>query len=132
MSKFGSLMLNGKSGTSYSFQTWPFGTRFRAVGAVFFVTKRFHNKKTTFHRASHELIFVGETANMSDPLGSVALLDDFEKHGANCVCVFPTTDETQRRNIVDDLVAGQRPLLRAKPYQPAYAPDDAGAGVFSA
>ena len=115
MSKFGSLILNGKSGSSYSFQTWPLGTQFRAVGAVFFVTKRYHNQKTTFRRANHELIFVGETASMAEPLGPTALLDDFDKHGANCVCVYASNNPVQRRHIVEDLVAGQRPLLRSRP-----------------
>ena len=112
MAKFGDLMLSGKSGEKYCFQTWPLHTRFRSVAAVFFVTKRLF-KNRTFHRASHEVIYIGQTPSMSDPLGTVAQLDAFEKHGANCVCVYPTTDEGERLKLFEDLIAGNRPLLKS-------------------
>lgn len=112
MAKYGDLMLSGKSGERYYFQTWPLHTRFRSVGAVFFVTKRLFNNKT-FHRASHEMIYMGQTSSMSEPLATLSQLDAFEKQGANCVCVYPTTDEVERMNIVEDLIAGHSPLLKS-------------------
>lgn len=111
MAKYGDLMLSGKSGEKYCFQAWPFDTRFRSVGAVFFVTKRLFRNKT-FRRASHEVIYIGQTASMSDPLGTISQLQAFEKAGANCVCVYPTADEAQRMNMVEDLLAGHSPLLK--------------------
>lgn len=112
MAKYGDVMLSGKSGERYCFQTWPYHTRFRSVGAVYFVTKRVFNNKT-FRRACHEVLYIGQTSNMSEPLGSLSQLDAFEKHGANCVCVFPATDEAQRMNILDDLIQGHSPLLKS-------------------
>ena len=112
MPKYGDLILNGKSGENYCFQTWSFHTRFRSVGAVFFVTKRLFNSKN-FRRASHEVIYIGQTSSMSEPLATPSQLDAFEKHGANCVCVYPTTDEARRINIVEDLITGgHAPLLK--------------------
>lgn len=109
--KYGHLMLSGKSGEKYCFQTWPFNTRFRSVGAVFFVTKRLYKNKT-FRRASHEVIYIGQTSSMADPLGTVSQLDAFEKHGANCVCVYSTANEAQRMDILEDLMAGHDPVLK--------------------
>lgn len=110
--KYGDIMLSGKSGHKYCFQAWPFGTRFRPLGAVFFVTKRLFNNKN-YRRASHEVLFIGETASMAEPLASLFQLDAFEKRGANCVCVYPTTDEAQRRSMLDDLVAGHSPAMQS-------------------
>lgn len=110
VAKYASLILTGKSGARYCFQTWPFQTRFRAVGAVFFVTKRVLTN-TTFRRAHHEVIHIGQTSSMSNPLGTPTDLAAFEKHGANCVCVYPASDEAYRIDMVKDLVESHRPLL---------------------
>ena len=112
MAKFGNLMMSGKSGEKYCFQTWSYNTRFRSVGAVFFVSKRLFNDKN-FHRASHQIIYIGQTANMSEPMGPVTQLEAFEKQGVNCVCVYAAADEAQRVNILEDLIAaGHHPSLQ--------------------
>lgn len=114
MAKYGDIMLSGKSGAKYRFQSWPLRTRFRSIGAVFSVTKRqclFENK--TFHRANHEVIYIGQTANMSNPMGTLSQLDSFEKHGADCVCVYPAADEALRAQMVEDLIAAHQPLLNS-------------------
>jgi len=110
--KYGDIMLSGKSGHKYCFQAWPFGTRFRPLGAVFFVTKRLFNNKN-YRRACHEVLYIGETSSMAEPLASLFQLDAFEKRGANCVCVYPTTDEAQRRTMLEDLVAGNSPAMQS-------------------
>lgn len=110
VARYGDIILSGKSGEKFCFQTWPFGTPFRSVGAVFFVTKRLITDKT-FRRASHSVIFIGQSANMAGPLGTQPQLSAFEKHGANCICVCAIADEAQRRNIVEDMVEGHHPLL---------------------
>jgi hypothetical protein len=110
MAKYASLIVTGKSGERYCFQTWPFQTRFRPVGAVFFVTKRVLTN-TTFRRAHHEVIRIGQTSSMSDPLGTPSDLAAFEKHGANCVCVYPASDETYRLQMVKDLAESHSPAL---------------------
>lgn len=112
MPRYGDLMLSGRSGAKYCFQTWPFGTRFRSVGAVYFVTKRLITDKT-FRRASHAVIYIGQSANMSDPLATQPQLNAFEKHGANCICVCQIADEAQRMAIVEDMVAGHNPYLNS-------------------
>ena len=51
--QYGDVMMVGQSGNKYRFGTWPLGTRFRSVAAVYFVSKRFV-QETTFRRARHE------------------------------------------------------------------------------
>lgn len=108
--RYGDLMLSGRSGAKYCFQTWPLETRFRSVGAVFFVTKRLITDQT-FRRASHAVIYIGQTADLSDPLAAQAQLSAFERHGANCICVCQIADESQRLAIVEDMVASHQPYL---------------------
>jgi len=112
VAKYANLILAGRSGERYCFQTWPLQTRFRPVGAVFFVTKRVLTN-TTFRRAHHEVIHIGQTSNMSNPLGTLSDLAAFEKHGANCVCVYPASDEAYRIDMVKDLMEQHRPVLRS-------------------
>lgn len=111
MAKYGDLILSGKSGHKYCFQTWPFGTRFRPVGAVYFVTKR-HFANGTFRRARHEVLHIGQTASMEAPLGTQAEIDSFLKRGANCVCVLPAPSEARRMELLGDFVDGFGPLAR--------------------
>lgn len=109
--KYGDIMLSGKSGHKYCFQAWPFGTRFRPLGAVYFVTKRLFNNKN-YRRACHEVLYIGQTSSMAEPLAPLFQLDAFEKRGANCVCVFASTDEAERRNMLEDMLAGHSPVLQ--------------------
>jgi hypothetical protein len=110
MAKQGNIVMRGKSGGQYCFQSWPLRTPFRSLGAVYCITKRvFAN--STYHRAHHEVICVGQTSNMADPLGYIRELSSFEKQGANCICVYPAADEEYRIRIAKDLEVNSDSLL---------------------
>lgn len=100
------IFFTGKSGQKYDFHAWPLETRFKPMGAVFFVTRRSHENKTYLRSGSHESIFIGKTGDLSAPLGSQTLLDRFTKHGANCVCVHLVANEERRLAAEQDLIAG--------------------------
>jgi len=104
MATYGGITFAGKSGEKYFFHAWPLETRFKAVGAVYFVTKRVFSNKT-YRIASHEGIFIGQTENLTDPFETQSQLGCFNKHGANCVCVYLDTDEKRRLAIAQDLLA---------------------------
>jgi len=76
------------------------------MSAVFFVTKRVYNDKTYRRRASHEVVFIGQTENLSASLAIQSQLERFAKHGANCICVHPVANEEQRVAAAQDLIAG--------------------------
>lgn len=109
MATYGNITFHGKSGEKYYFQAWPLETRFKSVGAVYFVTKRVFNDKTYRRRASHEAVFIGQTGNLADPFGTQLQLGCFGKHGANCVCVHLDASEERRLTIEQDLIDSQSP-----------------------
>ena len=98
------VTFSGKSGEKYRFQVWSLETRFKPLAAVYFVTKRSQDS-STYKRASHDSIFIGQTANLADPFGTQGQLDCFKKHGANCVCIYVHENEERRIAIEEDLIA---------------------------
>ncbi len=107
MATFGGITFNGKSGEKYYFKAWPLHTRFNPLGAVYFVTKRVFSDKT-YRRASHESIYIGETTDLTGPLAMPVQLACFDKHGANCICVYVDASEERRLAVVQDLLAAHR------------------------
>ena len=103
MATYGGITFNGKSGEKYYFKAWPLQTRFNPLGAVYFVTKRGFTDKN-YRRASHESIYIGETANLTAPLASSLQLACFEKHGANCICVITTHGRLRMHGLFGRLV----------------------------
>ena len=100
----GSVFFGGKSGEKYHFQVWPLETRFKSVAAVYFVTKRAYDN-STYRRACHDGIYIGQTENLSGSLAAEAQLERFRKFGANCVCVYLLPDEERRIAVEQDLLA---------------------------
>jgi len=99
----GSVNFAGKSGERYHFQAWSLEARFKPIAAVYFVTKRAYDNGT-YHRASHDGIYIGQTADLSGALAAEGQLDRFRKYGANCVCVYVLADEERRIAVERDLL----------------------------
>ena len=74
------------------------------MAAVYFVTKRAQDS-STYNRASHDSIYIGQTANLADPFGTESQFDCFRKHGANCICIRLVENEEQRSVVEEDLIA---------------------------
>ena len=101
--RYGTISFTGKSGERYRFESWSLETRFAARAAVYFVTKR-TKERSTFNRAQHDSIYLGQTANLADPFATHSRFDCFVKHGANCVCVHLLESEEQRIAVENDLL----------------------------
>jgi hypothetical protein len=99
----GNVNFAGKSGERYHFQAWSLEARFKSIAAVYFVTKRAYDNGT-YHRASHDGIYIGQTADLSGALAAEGQLDRFRKYGANCVCVYVLADEERRIAVERDLL----------------------------
>jgi hypothetical protein len=104
MATYGGITFTGKSGEKYFFHAWPLETQFKSVAAVYYVTKRTFNNKT-YRIASHEGIYIGQTASLTEPFASQTQLDRFRKHGANCVCVHLIANEERRQMVARDMLA---------------------------
>jgi hypothetical protein len=102
--KHSDITFSGKSGEKYRFQVWSLDTRFKPLPAVFMVTRRAQNDGT-YNRASHEIIYIGETANLADPFATESQFECFRKHGGNCICILQVEDEARRRHSEEDLSA---------------------------
>jgi hypothetical protein len=98
------ITFTGKSGGKYRFQAWSLDTRFKPMAAVFIVTKRAQDN-STYRRASHDSIYIGQTGNLADPFGTESQFDCFRKHGANCICICLFENEVQRIAVEEDLIA---------------------------
>jgi hypothetical protein len=99
----GSVTFVGKSGERYHFQAWSLQAGFKSIAAVYFVTKRAYDNGT-YHRASHDGIYIGQTTDLSGALAAEGQLDRFRKYGANCVCVHVLADEERRIAVERDLL----------------------------
>jgi len=98
------ITFSGKSGEKHRFQAWSLETRFKPMAAVYFVTKRAQDS-STYNRASHDSIYIGQTANLADPFGTQSQFDCFRKYGANCICIRLIENEAQRIAVEEDLMA---------------------------
>lgn len=79
------------------------GVRFKAVAAVYFVTRRSYDNGT-YRRACHEGIYIGRTEDLSACFAEGAQMERFRKFGANCVCVHALADEARRIAVEQDLL----------------------------
>jgi hypothetical protein len=98
------ITFTGKSGEKYRFQAWSLDTRFKPMAAVYCLTRRAQDS-STYRRASHESVYIGQTANLADPFGTDSQFECFRKHGANCICIRVLESEAQRIAAEDDLIA---------------------------
>lgn len=100
----GKVSFTGRSGKQHPFWAWPLGTRFKPVAAVYFITKRAYRNRT-YHMASHDAIYIGQTDNLSETFAATASLARYLEHGANCVCIHLLEDVEQRVAVEQDLLA---------------------------
>lgn len=102
MSKLADADFMGKSGTTYQFQVYAWGTALEAVGGVYAITKR----SVTNDKGSHVFIYFGQTADLSERFEVHHKASCFTKNGANCVCVHFESDEKTRLAIASDFTEG--------------------------
>jgi hypothetical protein len=106
MPSLGKTAFKGQSGKQYRFKIFPLGTRFRKISGVFVVANRAQGVDGG-HR--HTVLFVGQTADFSQPLDKHRKSKDFAQHGANCICVQSDKSEESRLDTERDLIAALTP-----------------------
>lgn len=107
MTKYGTVKYTGKSGATYEFKAYSRDTKFKAIGAVYFMTKRESDGEGGH---SHSRIYVGETGNLSNRPLNHHRKDCFDKNGANCVCIYAEGDGDTRLKIEKDLRLNYDPV----------------------
>ena len=106
MAKVGELTLIGKSGSSYEFSVYAIDTNFRAVGAVYYISKRTSKPEGG---GSHTALYVGQTEDLSERFNNHHKMDCCKKKGANCISVHLDGNEKSRLKKESDLVDAINP-----------------------
>jgi hypothetical protein len=106
MAKLGAMTLTGQSGQKYQFDVYPLTTTFKAVGAVYYISKRTPKQDGG---GDHSKIYIGQTGDLSDRFDNHHKADCFEKRGANCISVHTDDDEDSRLTKEADLIDAYKP-----------------------
>ncbi len=106
MASLGRTVFKGKSGKTYQFAVFPFGTRFRKKSGVYVIGSR-TNGANGSHRI--EAIYVGHTEDFSQSFEKHHKAKGFAEQGADCICVQSDTAEESRLAKEQDLVGALHP-----------------------
>jgi hypothetical protein len=100
MAKIGTATAKGISGTSYSFNVYPITESFKAIGAVYIITKRTPKPDGG---GEHKFVYIGQTGDLSERFNDHHKDACFQKQGANYIWVHANQSEERRFDIETDL-----------------------------
>ncbi len=106
MAKIGTLTLTGASDIKYAFNVYPYGTEFKAIGAVYYISKRTEKADGT---GSHDKIYIGETGDLSERFDNHHKEPCFKMYNANCISIHQESNENKRLIIEEDLIDAYNP-----------------------
>ena len=102
-----SVVFTGRSGERFQFSACPFGTRFKALGGVYIITRRTFDDPTFCMKATQHPLAIGHTSDLADALITRAQWAKLvREREANCVCVLAVSDPVRRSEIEQDLIDG--------------------------
>ena len=102
MEKEGTVKAKGASGTSYSFDVYPWGTSFKALGAVYLVLKK-------SSAGNYTILYVGQTGNLSERFDDHHKDTCFSRNSRTHIGIKPESSERKRLAIETDLVENYKP-----------------------
>ena len=105
MAKLGKISFTGVSGSTYDFNAYPLDETFKAIGAVYFITRRYQSGDS--HK--HDRIYIGQTGDLSERFDNHHDADCFADNGANCVCVHADNNKQSRLKKERDLIDKYQP-----------------------
>lgn len=84
------ITIKGMSGTNYIFNVYGFtrfsdlSDAFNSIPALYAFTRRFPNSVMSF---THDLVYVGETGNLSTRFNNHHKQECIVRSNANCICI---------------------------------------------
>ena len=102
MKKEDTVTAKAASGASYSFDVYPWGTSFKALGAVYLVLKKSLD-------GNYTILYVGQTGNLSERFDDHHKNTCFSRNGRTHIGIKPESVETTRLAIETDLVRNYNP-----------------------
>lgn len=106
MASLGQITINGQGGRQYTFDVYPWGTSFKSLGAVYYISKRIQRGDGSW---GHTKIYIGQTSDLSERFDDHHKKDCFSKHGANAISILLENNEDRRFAIEDDLITAIGP-----------------------
>jgi excinuclease UvrABC nuclease subunit len=100
------ITFTGASGKNYTFSIYALGTNFKALGGVYVFTKA---TPKLGGGNSHDVLYVGQTGDLSSRFTDHHKEDCVNKRGCNCICVTVVGSERDRLLIEADLVKAYNP-----------------------
>jgi hypothetical protein len=102
MPKVADWPITGGSGKKYDFEVYAWGTAFKSIGAVYVVSKR---DVDTTGKGTHEIIYIGQSGDLSERFDGHHKAQCFRNHNANCISIHLEGSEDARFTIEADLLA---------------------------
>lgn len=109
--KIDAVSFTGRSGRSYAFRIYVWGTRFKPVAGVYIVASRSIDPGAA---PTYEPVFIGMAGDLSEILKDHPRSECFEMYYANVVGVLQIDDEQERAAMFADLVNGLAPPCNAQ------------------
>jgi hypothetical protein len=100
MGSFGQFVFIGQSGQKHLFDLYLWGTTFEPFAAVFVV----------MDATTNTIIYIGESADMSEGIKNHPKAEIFSQYLANCICIHADDDAESRRAKFQDLVTRYSPI----------------------
>jgi predicted GIY-YIG superfamily endonuclease len=101
MSEYGTVTFIGKSRKTYTFTAYSWDQEFKAVGAVYVITKR---SPKSGGGMDHEPVYIGQTNDLSTRFDNHHKALCFKQKGANSKCVMVEETEKTRLAVESDLI----------------------------
>ena len=101
MARLNTVTFTGKSGKKYEFNVYPMDEGFKAVGAVYVITRRIKDPDGSH---AHKRIYTGETGDLSERFDDHHKAQCFRDNNANCVCTHVDNDKQSRLAKETDLL----------------------------
>ena len=90
----------GESGSTYSFEVYPWGQEFIPFGAVYAITTGINQTP----------LYFGQTSDMSERFDNHHKLDCFKRNGVTHICVLQQNSDSARLRIEADLKGRHHPV----------------------
>ena len=100
MPKIGTMKVSGNSGNEYAFDLYRIEITFKALGAVYIITKRVAKSEGG---GSHTYLYVGETGDLSTLFNDHHKQPCFDRNGANCIGINLDDSEDSRLSKESDI-----------------------------
>lgn len=97
------IVFTGESGKQYCFTSFPKGSYFDNISAVYIFTRRYLNQAGQYEQ---EALYIGESANLGKRIINHDKWEYVNALGCTHICVMPISGKDAREDAETDLIRG--------------------------